>query len=109
MMKNAVILFNVLLLTIGGTFFTSCENKNLPVPTKLSVSAIADTSAVLNWQSTGNYCEIKVGKKSYISNSTFYQVNGLEKNTSYTWKIRAVEGSTTFSLWVDGPEFTTID
>ena len=107
-MKNVVILLNVLFL-ICGLFFTSCQETKVHPPNSLQVSSIIDTAATLSWKGSADYYEFKIGTKTYISTPTTFRVGGLKNNTTYTWKIRAIKGSTDISSWVNGPKFTTLD
>jgi hypothetical protein len=93
------------------------------IPTPVSVSPMAATSATLNW--TAPSVAPAGGYEYYISTvnvppngttvptgsstSTTANLYQLSPNTTYFWWLRSVCGSTSKSPWVSGQSFTTPD
>ena len=72
---------------------------------------ITENSAILSWSSNGSECgwEVRVGENGTIENSTipFYNITGLDDNTTYTVYVRSVCNATNRSEW-DSIQFTTL-
>ena len=72
---------------------------------------ITENSAILSWSSNGSECgwEVRVGENGTIENSTipFYNITGLDDNTTYTVYVRSVCNATSRSEW-DSIQFTTL-
>ena len=82
-------------------------------PTALLIEEnnITENSAILSWSSNGSECgwEVRVGENGTIENSTipFYNITGLDDNTTYTVYVRSVCNATNRSEW-DSIQFTTL-
>ena len=82
-------------------------------PTSLLIEEnnITENSAILSWSSNGSECgwEVRVGENGTIENSTipFYNITGLDDNTTYTVYVRSVCNATNRSEW-DSIQFTTL-
>ncbi|MEE1142340.1 MAG: fibronectin type III domain-containing protein [Bacteroidales bacterium] len=72
---------------------------------------ITENSAILSWSSNGSESgwEVRVGENGTIENSTipFYNITGLDDNTTYTVYVRSVCNATNRSEW-DSIQFTTL-
>ena len=87
-------------------------------PTDLSVSSVTDTSADLSWQAGGSEFEwqIEWGLEGFVQgtgnvlNNVFVNletISGLSGNTNYSFYVRAVCDTNSFSPWQGPFTFTT--
>ncbi|TBX70617.1 T9SS type A sorting domain-containing protein [Flavobacterium silvisoli] len=95
---------------------------NCPKPTQLVSSSITPTSAVLNWNETGNATAWEVfvsppntpaplpNTNGYIVSSTIpFVVTGLTPNTCYTYYVRSICSFAQKSDWSGPSNFCTYD
>ncbi|MDR2131161.1 MAG: fibronectin type III domain-containing protein [Odoribacteraceae bacterium] len=82
----------------------------LNAPRELQVTSTTYNSALLLWEgdTTALYHDVCIPGVDTLSVVSFSScgIDGLEQNTTYTWKVRARRGETV-TAWVDGPTFKT--
>ena len=122
MKKNLVIIFFIIVL--GLMFFSADFCLALEKPRNLEVSSIGQASSTLKWEwseGDGTLKQFKVLDKSMGSTTWIerypiagvgtitYNLMGLSGGNTYNWRVKAeAKDSDNDSLYVDGPEFTTI-
>ena len=87
---------------VDGPAFTT----SVGVPTNLTASSATSNSAVLSWTSDAPSFEIEVGSQTYTSSASSYTVKFLTSSTTYSWKVKAVNGEIS-SEWATGSDFAT--
>ncbi len=99
-------------LTAG--LMASCDptgetEQGLGTPTGLTVGTVTETSAELSWTAVENAVKYQValdeGEPVDVPTAS-YQATGLADNTTYSWKVRAVNGDITGN-WSESSQFTT--
>lgn len=85
-------------------------------PTDLQASDVTQTSARFTWKGNSEYYQVKYGPSANpdaavtrpASNESFTAPN-LEKNTEYTWSVRATDSKgKEFGEWAEETKFTTL-
>ncbi len=76
-------------------------------PTGLDVTEVTHNSATFVWEGAATTYEIVVGDDiTETVNAKTFTAEGLDPETGYAWKVRAIDGERT-SEWAEGEAFTT--
>ncbi len=105
------------LLNVVNTFlFSYCDESDCIRPNTLTASNITEFSADIEWVSAGSESNWEVEYKAAsdtewtsagTASTTSFNLNGLEGNTLYQVRVRALCSSTDISAWSDVTSFRT--
>ena len=78
-------------------------------PTNLKVDRVRTHYADLSWEGEGAH-QVQIGNNEpiVVVGRNHYQVTGLDANTTYTWKVRAITSENRVGPWVSGGNFKTL-
>ncbi len=95
----------------GVPFTTEAVGAGPEPPTNLAWSDVTASSASFTWIGVTSCYEIEIAGKDIVTvHNNMYTAAGLDAETTYQWKVRAVDMATDLrSAWVSGKEFTTGD
>ncbi|MDR2891175.1 MAG: fibronectin type III domain-containing protein [Alistipes sp.] len=90
---------------VDGPQFTTGSTA-LAAPTALAFSDVTYDAATLTWDGAAASYQVEVGEFTQTVDAKSLFVPGLDPETQYDWRVRAVAGEL-YGDWVDGPQFTT--